>query len=79
MRAEIRDGWVAVPYDGPELGSIHIAVAQSPAEDNWQPAYLDYVDGRRVAKIRTPAPTGRPVGVWLRVGNTVTSSGKVTI
>ncbi|MGI5493781.1 hypothetical protein [Microtetraspora malaysiensis] len=77
VTAAVRDGWVVVsPYEGPELAPISIAVG---SQESWQPAYLDWVDGVRVAKIRTPAPTGRPVQVWLRVGDTVTSAGKVVI
>ncbi|MFF4779397.1 hypothetical protein ACFY05_41940 [Microtetraspora fusca] len=75
--AAVRDGWVVVsPYEGPELAPISIAVG---SQDEWKPAFLDWVDGARVAKIRQPAPTGRPAQVWLRVGETVTSAGKVTI
>ncbi len=39
--------WLVVPYDGPELAVIEIGFA-----GRWTPAYLDHVDGQRVAMIR---------------------------
>ncbi|MEU8196323.1 hypothetical protein AB0C10_21305 [Microbispora amethystogenes] len=79
MRPMVRDGWLLVPYDGHDLATVHLAAAQSPTAEHWAPAFLDYHDGQRIAKIRTPAPTGRPVTVWLRVGDTVTSAGTVVL
>ena len=79
MRAEVRDGWLVVPYSGHDLATVHIAVAQRPAEEDWRPAFLDYVGRERVAKIRPPASSGRQVAVWLRVGDVVTPAGRITL
>lgn len=75
MRASIRDGWVVVPYTGHDLATVHIAVGD---RNDWRPAFLDWVDGQRVAQIRPPAVRGQ-VGVWLRVGETVTPAGRITL
>jgi len=49
------DGWLAVPYDGPELAAIEIGV-----NGDWRPAFLGFGDdGRRVAKIRHTSAQGR--------------------
>lgn len=77
MSATVRDGWLTVHYDGHDLARVHLAVGQQP--DDWKPAFLDWVDGKRVAKIRPPSPTGKTVGVWLRVGDAVTSNGRVVL
>jgi len=79
MRASIRDGWLVVPYSGHDLATVHIAVGQRPAGEDWRRAFLDYADGARVAKIRPPAPTGRAMSVWLRVGDVVMNAGRVTL
>lgn len=55
------DGWLIVPYSGPELTVVEIGVAGL-----WTPAYLDYDGGQRVAKVRRDvSPTG-PVEVRAR-------------
>ncbi|TDE40487.1 hypothetical protein E1295_31810 [Nonomuraea mesophila] len=78
MTARLVAGWLVVPYAGPELGRVHIATGRHQA-DEWKPAYLDYLDGERVAKVRPPAPTGHPVQVWIRVNGAATAVGHVTI
>lgn len=75
MRASIRDGWLTVPYTGHDLATVHIAVGD---RNTWQPAYLDWADGERVAKIRPPQTPGRTLSVWLRVGEAVTPAGRIT-
>jgi len=63
------DGWLRVPYDGPELAVIEM---EAPGL-GWQPAYLDWdAAGRRVAQVRWEAPV--PSAVMLRVDGIVTGS-----
>ncbi|MEV4321005.1 hypothetical protein AB0J37_02100 [Microbispora rosea] len=76
MRAAVRDGWVVVPYTGHDLATVEIAVGD---RDTWTPAFLDWNGPERVAKIRPPASSDRQVAVWLRVGDVVTSAGRVTL
>jgi hypothetical protein len=66
-QARLEDGWIRIPYDGPELARVDIGLGDSqPAQ--WQPAFLHTVGTERVAQVR---PTG--VGfndqpkVWLRI------------
>ena len=76
--AHIKDGWLVVPYSGSDLAQVHMAVGrQRPYE--WHPAYLDYVDGVRVAKIRSPQMTGQGTNVWLKIGEVVQNVGRVTV
>ncbi|MGH3439516.1 MAG: hypothetical protein ACRDRN_24050 [Sciscionella sp.] len=70
LQATIRDGWLITPYAGHDLAQVHIAVSGA---EGWHPAYLDWSDGARVAKIR-PVGHGR---VWLRVDGEVTAVGYV--
>jgi len=67
MVAELRDGWLTVPYNGPDIARVHIGVGTAGSVE-WTPAFLDWVDGVRVAKIRPPE-TGGPV--WLKANGVV--------
>jgi hypothetical protein len=40
------------------------------------PAFLDYVDGQRVAKIRPPAASPSLANVQTRVGEVITDHGR---
>ena len=69
--ARIEEGWLRVPYDGPELTLIEIGVG-----DEWFHAFLDWdAAGRRVAQIRPPDVDGdfpvrvRSAGVTVYAGN----------
>lgn len=68
-RIRVADGWVCVPYTGPDLATVHLAVAAGPepADGEWRPAFLDWLDGERVAKIRTTPDLPRRLRVWRRV------------
>jgi hypothetical protein len=66
MKATLRDGWLTVPYAGPELTLIEIQVGAT-----WYPAYLDWDQGRRIAMIRPPAPLREPVEVKLRAAGSI--------
>lgn len=62
--ARIEDGWLVV--DCPAAADpvpVEIGIG-----DDWQPAFRDYHDGQRVAKIRPPADVAPRSTVWLRVG-----------
>ncbi len=80
MRSRLVNGWLVVDFDGDDSATIHIAAAaaSSPGDDDWQPAFRDYVDGHRVVQIRPPELTGR-VLVWLRVNGVVTGPGVVNL
>ena len=76
MNARLHDGWLVVPYGGHDLARVYICAGQR--QGDWRPAFLDRVDGQRVAKIR-PAGLSGVVWVWLKVGGTVSQMGKVTV
>jgi hypothetical protein len=63
------DGWLQVPYDGPELAVIEM---ETPG-GGWQPAYLDWnTRGERVAQVRWDGPL--PDAVHLRVDGVLAGS-----
>lgn len=72
---EIRDGWLITPYAGHELSRVHISVGNEPVV--WLPAFLDWVDGQRVAKVRARDLPARSEWVWLRVNEQVVKVGSV--
>lgn len=59
------DGWLRVPYSGPDIAVIEI---ETPG-NGWQPAYLDYENGQRIAQIRWDGP--RPGAMNVRVDGVV--------
>ncbi len=74
MSARLADGWVQVEYDGPEP-VVHLGVTlRTPAEADWRPAYRDWHDGLRVAKVR---PAGARGHVWLRAAGEMTRAGRI--
>lgn len=75
MTARMRNGWLLVDYSGPEL--VLIEIGTGTGETIWKPAYLDWVDGQRVAKIRPPVTGTTPV--WLRCRDVVTRVGRVDV
>ena len=70
------DGWLVVDYDGPELTVVEIGYS-TIGQPEWRPAFLDWLDGKRVAKIRPPV-TG-VVYVWLRARGRTRRAGKVAL
>ena len=74
MRPFLSDGWLCVPYDGHDVALVRIGIAGPSGDPVWTAAFLDYVDGVRVAKIRPPAVTGR-ARVWLEVVGAATMVG----
>lgn len=64
------DGWLRVPYDGPELSVIELEATGA----GWQAAYLDYdARGGRVAQIRWNSDR-MPAAVNLRVDGMITGT-----
>lgn len=75
-------GWVTAPYHGPDLATVHLAVAaHRPTDADWRPAFLDHdTTGARIAKIRAPAQAGPvQVQVWLRVDGVVSHVGPIIL
>lgn len=58
--------WLRTPYGGPDLAVIEM---EAPGT-GWQPAYLDWDRGQRVAQIRWNGPL--PDTVNLRVNGEIT-------
>lgn len=63
MEPHLKNGWLVVPYDGPELVVIEIGLG-----GRWIPAYLDWEDGQRVAQIRWEGPFGTVEVRWRHAG-----------
>lgn len=76
MTPRIENGWLVIPYTGSDFSKLYIAVGD---RDNWQPAYLDYSGGQRVAKIRVAESTAQAREVWFKVDGVVTSVGQAVI
>lgn len=79
-RARLRGSWLEVPYAGHDLSRVEVGwrVGDGLARpDSWTPAYLDYSDGERVAKVQAPERLGHAVYVWVRVDGAETSVGRV--
>jgi len=77
--AFVADGWVCMAYAGTDLSRVEI----SAGAGEWQPAYLDWHNGDRVAKVR---PHTLAIGdmhgavtVSLRVDGIVVATGRVTL
>jgi hypothetical protein len=73
----VTNGWLVVPCSGPELTKIEVGIQSGSGAPVWRPAFLDWEDGQRVAKVRTPAGFGaRPVTVLVRVNGSETVAGR---
>lgn len=72
----ISDGWLCVPYAGDDTAIVYLSVTARGGEPEWVPAFLDYVDGQRVAKIRPPAGAEYSAIVRTRVGAVVLDNGR---
>ena len=53
VTGRLADGWLTVPYSGPEMVIIEIGFG-----GQWFPAYLDWEHGQRVARVRRDEPVG---------------------
>jgi len=73
--ALLEGGWIKIPYSGPELARVQIAVGEiEPGE--WRSAFINTSGGERFAQVR---PMGMGLAqnykVWLRVDGQVTLIG----
>lgn len=75
MNPRVLNGWLTVRYDGSERLAVHI----STEPDVWVPAFLDYLDGVRVAKIRVSAVPGTILRPKLRAGSTETAFPSIRV
>lgn len=67
-----RDGWLMIPYDGPEMALIEIGF-----DRHYTPAYLDWDDeGRRVAQAQATPERRAATQVVIRVNNELYSSAE---
>jgi hypothetical protein len=77
--AFLADGWVCMPYTGSDLSRVEI----SGGSGEWVPAYLDWHNGDRVAKVRphtlASADLQGAISVSLRVDGVITSTGRVRL
>lgn len=71
------DGWVRVPYHGPELGVVEIGIGEDEPV-TWKPAFLDTVGSVHYAQVRPfgfqPGATPR---VWLRTNGVPVLIGRL--
>lgn len=77
MTVKATSSWIIVDCDASDLTEVFIAVGRP---DNWHPAFRDWEDGVRVAKIRIPkdAPVGRQP-IFLRWGDHEESVGRALL
>lgn len=83
MDARVVQGWLMVPYKGHDLAQVFIGLHRAGEDTRWYPAFLDYYDGNRIAKIRVPESPGSTawgrVGVLLRISDRIVQMGSLTI
>lgn len=75
MITRLHSGWLVTGYDGHDLARVYLATGDREPGD-WVPAFLDYDDGQRIAKIRLPGAC--PARAWMKVNGAVTPLGKIT-
>ena len=77
MNPRLVNGWLVVDTDAPDRADVQIALFTSKSKA-FVPAFRDYEDGQRVAKIKAGDASGRAV-VYLRVDGSETMVGSLTI
>lgn len=77
MTVKVTSSWIIIDCDASDLTEVYIAVGRP---DNWHPAFRDWEDGQRVAKIRIPkdAPIGRQA-IYLKWGDHEELAGKMLL
>lgn len=75
MTPQFVDGWVVVPYDGADLASCYISFD----EQDWRPAFKDYIDDQRVLKVRPSNLNEKVATVWVKVSGTIMKAGSVRV
>lgn len=73
MSARIIDGWLVVPYSGHDMASVYLNVG-----GEWKPAFLDWHNGKRVAKVRFPATASRSSSVVIRINDAESTIGRIS-
>jgi hypothetical protein len=77
MNPRIVDGWLIIDTNAPDRADIQIALFTSQSKA-FVPAFRDYENGQRVAKIKAGNATGRAV-VYVRVDGAESMAGSLTI
>ncbi len=77
MNPRIIDGWMVIDTDAGDHAVIEIAVFTGSSKA-FIPAFRDYHDNKRVAKIRLQQVQGRAV-VYVRVDGVETMAGNLII
>jgi hypothetical protein len=77
VNPRVINGWLVVDTDAPDRADVQIALFTQQSKA-FVPAFRDYEDGKRVAKIRVGGASGRAV-VYLRVDGAETMAGNLTI
>ena len=76
MSAFYEDGWIRIPYSGPELGVIEIGIGED--DPTYRPAYLQTVNGQRFAQVRpTNVSFSAAPRVWLRTNGVPVLIGRL--
>jgi hypothetical protein len=76
-QAQLADGWICVPYTGSDLQTVELALDNGP----FHAAFLDHLEGQRVAKLRphTLGATSTAGTLKLRVDGIITWQGTLTL
>lgn len=77
MNPRIINGWLVIDTDAPDRALVEIALFTKNTKA-FLPAFRDYEDGKRVAKIKVGDATGRAV-VYVRVDGAETMAGNLII
>lgn len=77
MNPRIVNGWLIVDTDAPDRAIVEIALFTKQSKA-FVPAFRDYENAKRVAKIKVGDATGRAV-VYLRVDGAESMAGSLTI
>lgn len=71
MSAYVHEAWLVVDCDAADAVPVEIAIGKAT---DFRPAFRDYHDGKRTAKIRAGELTGRH-RVYLKVNGTISEAG----
>lgn len=77
MNPRVVNGWLVVDTDAPDRALVEIAVFTKQTKA-FAPAFRDYDNDKRVAKVKLGDATGRAV-VYLRVDGAETMAGNLII
>jgi hypothetical protein len=77
MNPRIVNGWLVIDLDASDQTSVEIAIFSNNAKA-FLPAFRDYENGKRVAKVRVGSANGRAV-VYVRVDGVESMAGNLVI